>query len=317
MNVAFFGSSVFSKYALDYLIKYLSPEFKITSIVTNKDEPVGRGSKVVENIVKTYALENKLNVFEAKCASDSKDFLIKENIDLCIVASYGKILKKDLLETPKYGFLNIHGSLLPKYRGAIPIQMAIFDELKITGISIIKMDVGMDDGDILIRKDIKIENNDNFLTLGQKMADLGAKALSSVVTDFVKGNLKLLPQDNNDATYCYIKDVDKIKNILIDDFDNITANKIDSAVRSLAPNDKIPVIIEGLECLLVEVKYIAEIDLTQCKSFNNLYLLNSGGEKKFIIKCHEGFLQINKIQPKNKSVMEGVDFWNGYIRSKK
>lgn len=125
-----------------------------------------------------------------------------ENADLAVVASYGRILTKDELDTPKYGFINIHPSLLPKYRGASPIQQAILNGDKISGITIIKMDEIVDHGPIIYQQHLELSSSDNFDTLSKKMFHRAAEILPQVITDFIQGRIKPVTQNHDMATFC-------------------------------------------------------------------------------------------------------------------
>lgn len=202
-QVVFFGTSEFAIPALDALSK--SPEISVKAVVSQPDMPVGRHQKLEPTPVKLYAQNINLPVLQPEKIRKNEDFfkLLKElQPDLFVVISYGQILPKNILDLPRYGSINIHGSLLPKYRGASPIQHALLNGDDETGITFMKMNEKMDEGDMLVLKKYKIQDDDTFETLYKKLAVLGGAMTPLVINDYLEGALTPIRQDNSKATTC-------------------------------------------------------------------------------------------------------------------
>lgn len=191
LRIVFFGTPAFVLPVLETLDK----NFIVVGVVTTHDQKVGRKQILTPTPVKQWAIKNNKSVL-------IEEELSSLNPDLFIVAAFGKIIGKTMLEIPKYGAINIHPSLLPKYRGASPIQSAIFQGDKETGISIIKMDEEMDHGQLLYVKKIFLSNNDNFASLSIKMFQAAADVLPQVIDDFVREKIHPVPQNDAEATFC-------------------------------------------------------------------------------------------------------------------
>jgi len=178
------------------------PAFQVVVAVTQPDRPKGRELKRTSSPVKEIALRTELPVLQPEKARDEKFVFELKSFqpDLIVVAAFGQILPKTILDLPRYGCLNVHTSLLPKYRGAAPIQWAIANGETETGVTIMKMDVGMDTGDILAQRATPIRDEDNSQTLHDRLAQLGAELLVQTIPDYVAGKIQPCPQDNSVAT---------------------------------------------------------------------------------------------------------------------
>ncbi len=193
MKTAFFGTPRLAQIVLEKLVD--SP-YKPQLVVTAPDARVVRGQKNLQSPAKETAVKNSIDVLEPK---DFNNFDAK--FDLAILIAYGKILPGKILEIPKFGFINIHPSLLPKYRGPTPVQTAILEDEEKTGISIILLDKEVDHGPILAQQEVGIERDDNHLSLNEKLAAIGAKVLLEILPLYIDGKLKLIPQDHKKATF--------------------------------------------------------------------------------------------------------------------
>lgn len=184
-------------------LKALLGSEEVVGVVTQPDRPRGRGRKLRPSPVKEVALEADLRVFEPERIKDSAFLadLAKLAPDLIVVAAYGKILPKEILDLPRYGCWNIHASLLPKYRGAAPIQWALINGERETGITIMQMDEGLDTGPILLQKSLTIGEDETFGELYQRLAQLGAKALMEALELFKVGQLSPRPQPEDGVSY--------------------------------------------------------------------------------------------------------------------
>ena len=183
MNCIFMGTPLFGKYILERLVKIVN----IKLVLCQPDKPSGRNQKVEFGEVKKYSIENNLRILQPdKIKNNSTIIQEVKNIkpDFIFVAAYGKILNKEILDLPKFGSINVHSSLLPKYRGAAPINWSIINGDKTTGVTIMKMDEGMDTGDIILSNEINISDHDNVETLTKKLAIVGSNLIEIFINNF-------------------------------------------------------------------------------------------------------------------------------------
>lgn len=198
MKFAYFGTSEFSKAILERLISdFYRPEL----IVTQPSKPVGRKQELQDPAVVHVAKSHNIKCVQPEKLSEIESELKKLDLDLIIVASYGKIIPQSVLDIPKLGAVNVHTSLLPKYRGASPIHAAVLNGDDVTGVTIMKMDEKLDHGPIIYQKSIKLSPRETTSTLEVKLANLGADVLAKIIGDFVKGKLKVKEQDHEKATF--------------------------------------------------------------------------------------------------------------------
>lgn len=191
------------EFAVPSLKMLIDEGYEVAAVVAQPDKPKGRGKKVEVLPVKKYALENGIRVLQPEKVR-TPEFIaeIREiNPDLIVTAAYGKILPKELLDIPPLGCINVHGSLLPKYRGAAPIQWAVINGEKVTGITTMYMDVGMDTGDMLVKKEIAIPEEMTAGELYIKLSELGAEALKETMVRIRDNSLERIPQNHAEATY--------------------------------------------------------------------------------------------------------------------
>ncbi len=191
LRIVFFGTPAFVLPVLETLDKH----FAIVGVVTTPDRKIGRKQILSPSTVKQWAIKNNKPIL-------TEEELSSKNTDLFVVAAHGKIIAKEILEIPTYGAINIHPSLLPKYRGASPIQSAIFHGDKESGVSIIKMDEEIDHGPILYVKNIVLSNEDTFQSLSIKMFQVAADVIPSVIDDYVRERIHPVSQDDTKATFC-------------------------------------------------------------------------------------------------------------------
>ena len=199
-RIVFFGTPSFALPSLETLTRGSD---EVVAVVTQPDREKGRGRKVIASPVKEVALQKGLSVLQPEKV---KEVSFQEKLrglgaDLFVVAAYGQILPKTLLMLPKYGAMNIHASLLPKYRGSAPVAWAILNGEKKTGITTMLMDEGMDTGDILLQSEIPIHEDETTETLHHRLASLGAQVLSETLEKMKRGEIHPMPQDHSQATY--------------------------------------------------------------------------------------------------------------------
>ncbi len=206
MKIVFMGTPDFAASALEALIL---AGHEITLVVTQPDKPKGRSKELMPSPVKVCALKYNLPVFQPvrikkpEAIAELKEY----EADIFVVAAFGQILSQEILDMPKYGSVNIHASLLPKYRGASPIQNVIIDGEEKTGVTIMQMDAGIDTGDMLYKKEVVIEDTDNFETLHDKLAVVGAEAIVEALPLLEAG--KLVPEKQNDAESSHVTMITK------------------------------------------------------------------------------------------------------------
>lgn len=200
-----------SEFAIPSLEKLLAGSYEIVAVITQPDKPAGRKQKPLPSPVKVWALEHGLEVLQPTSLSSPlqalrgmKGEVELPSIDLAIVASYGKIIPKEILNVPKFGTLNIHPSLLPKYRGPSPIHAAILNGDAETGVTIIKLDEELDHGPIVATASCKLQAASSFKELHDKLAKLGTDLLAEILPKYIRGEIKPVPQDHAIATYTKI-----------------------------------------------------------------------------------------------------------------
>lgn len=198
IKTIFFGTHEFAKTILQGLID--SPIFEIDKVITQPDKPVGRKQILQKSPVKILAEEHNLEIDQPESLKNYE--LRTKNSELFIVAQYGLLIPESILNIPKFGTINTHTSLLPKYRGASPIQSAIFNGETKTGVTIMLMDKGMDSGPILSQQEVVIDSDDTYLMLDTKMAQIASELLLNTVPQYIDGKLKPQIQNENEVTFC-------------------------------------------------------------------------------------------------------------------
>ncbi len=229
MKIVFMGTPDFAAGALEALI---GAGYEITAVVTQPDKPKGRSKELLPPPVKQSALKHNIPVMQPKRIKTPEAVaeLKQYPADVYIVAAFGQILSQEILDFPRYGCLNIHASLLPKYRGTSPIQHVIMDGEEKTGITIMQMDSGIDTGDMLYKKEIPIADTDNYETLHDKLMVLGGEAILEALPLLEQG--KLIPEKQDDSLSCYPSMIDKSMGRV--DFTKGAA-EIDRLIRGLTP----------------------------------------------------------------------------------
>ena len=232
VNTLFLGSDWESLETLKALNE--DPRFNLVGVITPEDKPVGRKQILTASKVKQYALENGIEVFHTnKDVTKYQEALDMFNPELVVCKAFGEIVPKFFLEYPKYKCINVHFSLLPKYRGAVPIQKAILDGEKKTGISIMLMSQGLDEGAVLEIFEEDISDTDTNITLRERLVKKSAEVLGDVLERWVDGDIVPVPQDDEMATYCWQKDISK-ENAQIS-WDGMDGEYIERMVRALLP----------------------------------------------------------------------------------
>lgn len=303
-KIVFWGTPQFGAFVLEALI---NGDFCPILVVTAPDSIKGRGLNKTPSEVKKTAKKWGLEVAEPEKLRQNTAFLEKLkklNPDLFIVASYGKIIPKEYLEIPIKGSLNIHPSLLPKWRGPSPIQATILAGDKETGVTIILMDEEMDHGDIVSVSKIEIPNKPTYSELEKILIEEAKKLIIETLPMWLENKIKPVPQNHNEATYCkIIKKEDGFT-----DF-NESAEIIERKIRAFEVWPNVYFERNNKQFKILKAAII-DNGILDNKSIGEFFCLN----KKLLVKCLKGGLIIEKIQPENKKPLDGYAFWCGYQR---
>ena len=300
VKTAFFGTSEFAVPALKYLIQN---GYDIIAVVTQPEKPVGRTMTIMPSPIKKSAIENNILVFEPHNLKNDDNFFksFKHlNPDLCIVAAYGKIIPYQYLEVSKFGFINIHPSLLPKYRGPSPIQAAIMNGDVETGVSIMLLDQQMDHGPVLANMKYKIPHSKFFPEINNEMWEIGAKLLIETIPEWIAGNIKLIPQDENSAIYCKLL----TRNESRIDW-NKTAKEIYNQIRALNPEPGVWTTWRG-KTLNIKT---AELSTSQVDKEPGILFTTNNSVAVATKKC---YLILKQIQLEGGKEMDAKSFINGH-----
>ena len=307
-------------FALESLKALYEAKYDIIGVVTNIDKPKGRGMKMVASPVKEYAIEKNLQVYQPVKARNNPEFLEevkKLNPDLICVVAYGKILPQELLDIPQYGCVNVHGSLLPEYRGAAPIQWAVLNGDKKTGVTTMFMNAGMDTGDMILKEEVEIGKDETTGELWDRLKTIGANLLIKTVKEIENGTATRTKQPEEGTMAPMLsKEMAKI------DWKNKTANDIKNLVRGLNPIMGAYTFLDGKKIKFWKVQTLTENELLE--KFQELeeykYHLNkmqagtvlfSDDKKGLFIKANGGILQVLEIQGENSKRMAVGDFLRG------
>ena len=227
MKIVYMGTPDFAVLPLEALY---SDGHEIALVVTQPDKPKGRGHKMQPPPVKEFALSHNIPVYQPESAKtdEAYEYLKSFDADIFIVAAYGQILTQRVLDIPKHGCINIHASLLPKYRGAAPIQWCIINGEKVTGVTTMQMNAGLDTGDMLVKEEVEILPTDTGETLHDKLAALGVNTIRETIKQIEVGALSPVPQD--DSLSCYAPMINKATGYI--DFSK-SATEINNLVRAL------------------------------------------------------------------------------------
>ena len=308
MKVVFMGTPDFAKESLEAIY---NAGHEILGVVTNPDKPKGRGMKMVASPVKEFATEKNLKIYQPLKVKNNEEF-IKEikalDPDVICVVAYGKILPKEILDIPKLGCINVHGSLLPKYRGAAPIQWAVLNGDKITGITTMYMDVGMDTGDMILKEEVEIGEDETTGELWDRLSEIGGKLLVDTLKRVEAGTA---PREKQGEAFTLApmlnKEMAKI------DWENKTAEEIKNLVRGLNPIMGAYTFLNGkkIKFWRVAIATIDEIMADGMEILKNGTVMVSDPRDGLFIKTKEGILKVLEIQGENAKKMPVGDFLRG------
>lgn len=300
MRVIFMGTPDFAVPSLEALLT----KHEVVLVVTQPDKPKGRGKKMVPTPVKACALEHGIPVLQPEKVKEPEfvEQLRSYEPDLIAVTAFGQILSEPILEMPKYGCINVHGSLLPKYRGAAPMQWSIIDGEKVTGITTMYMAKGLDSGDMLLKAEVEITDEDTFATIHDKMAVTGANLLLDTLDQLEAGTLERIPQDHDAATYAPMitketGHIDWSKN----------RQDIINLIRGLNPVPAAYTIYEE-EVLKIFGAVISDVQADDAANGEIVAVVKKG----FVIKCGDGCLLITEVQARGGKRMMTDAYLRGH-----
>ena len=294
MRILFFGTPYFA----EVVLKKLMSKHEVVGVVCQTDKRAGRGKKLVSPNIKMLAEKENIPVYQFERLKDNLETFKNIQCDLFVTASYGKILPKELLDMKLC--INVHPSLLPKYRGATPIQSARLNGDKMTGVTIMKTEVGMDDGDIILQKEVEISEEDDYLSLMPRLAEIGGDLLLKAVEQIENGTVKFTKQKEEGATF--VKLIQKEDALLnFHEKASTLVNKVRAYVESpvayfFVGGERIKV-YKAKVSALNEKAEIGEIITTK---------------KEFFVKAKDVFFEILSCQAQGGKVLNVRDFLNGY-----
>lgn len=305
MKIVFMGTPDFAKESLEAVY---NAGHEILGVVTNIDKPKGRGMKLVASPVKEYAISKNLKIYQPEKVRNNTEFIeeIKSlQPDVICVVAYGKILPKEILEIPKLGCINVHGSLLPKYRGAAPIQWAVINGEKVTGITTMYMDVGMDTGDMILKEEVEIGKDETTGELWDRLAEIGAKLLVETLEQIRKGIAPRIPQGTDFSMAPMLdKEMSKI------DWNNKSAQEIKNLVRGLNPIMGTFSFLDGKKIKFWKVEVVQDANLNR-SNLENGTVIKADSKDGLYIKAKDGIIKVLEIQGENAKKMNIQDFLRG------
>ena len=306
MKIFFMGTSEFAVEVFKVLLKSQFQD-QIKGIVTQPDRACGRGRRIMPPPLKRFVLsENKeIPVFQPEKVNQREfvEFLKQESPDLIVVAAYGQILKREVLEIPKWGCINVHASLLPRYRGADPIRWMLLRGEKEAGVSIMLMDEGMDTGPILGQKALPIEVEDNYGSLTKKLGQIGGQELLRVIPVWVSGGIKPTPQSEEEASYA-----PKIKKEMLRISWAKPALEIINQVRAFAPTPGAFCYFRGRKVKVLKIRL--EEDTTQ--SIQKPGTIVDIRKEGIVVSALDKNLLVERLHPESKKPLYSWEFCCGY-----
>lgn len=303
-NVVFMGTPEFAVPVLEMLIE----KTNVIMVVTQPDKIVGRKKEIKFSPVKEVAIKHNIEVFQPSKIRLDYEPLKDLDIDLIVTCAFGQILPKEVLDLPKYGSINVHASILPKYRGSAPIEYAIMNGDKKTGVTIMYMDEGMDTGDIIKISKLPIEDNDTGGSIHDKLSILGKDTLECTLKDIFNGNITKIKQGDEFSIAPKITREDEHI-----DFNNNGINIINK-IRAFNPSPLANIIIDNKEIKVLDAKFVK-------KDVNKVSEIVEIDKDKLGISCKDGIIYLSTVKPMGKNIMDIKSFLNGidkksYLRKK-
>ena len=302
MKILFMGTPDFARESLDAIC---NAGHEIIGVVTNPDRPKGRGMKMVASPVKEYAISQNLEIYQPEKVRNNIEFIDKikslEPDVICVVA-YGKILPKEILDIPRLGCINVHGSLLPQYRGAAPIQWAIINGDKKTGITTMYMDIGMDTGDMILKEEVEIGSDETTGELWNRLSKIGGQLLVKTLEQIENGTAPRIPQSGDFSMAPMLdKEMSKI------DWNNKSALEIKNLVRGLDPIMGTYSYLDGKKIKIWKVDVLADEKL----NVEDGTVIKADNKDGLYIKAKDGLIKVLELQGENAKRMSVQDFLRG------
>lgn len=301
MKIVFMGTPQIAVPSLEHLIG--AEDIDVLAIVTQPDRPAGRGHKLVAPPVKVCALDKNITVFQTESIRKDADLLqtLRDFApDYFITVAFGQILSQEVLDIPKYGTINLHASLLPEYRGANPLQRAIVDGKKVSGVTTMLTVLGLDAGDMLLTHEIEITDEMNMLDLALQVSACGGELLEKTIFGYADGSIERRPQDESKVTFAHkFKKEDGFLSF------DIEARELHNKIRGLMPSPSVSVGFGDDRIKLLKSKVLDENSVGKVGQI--LKISKDGIE----IQTKRGIILIEKLQPPSKKAMSAFDWANG------
>ena len=301
MRVIFMGTPDFAVPVLEGLIE----NYEVILVVSQPDKRVGRKQELKNTPIKEVALKNNIPVFQPVKIREEYQDIIDLNPDIIVTCAYGQIIPKVILDCPKLGCINVHASLLPKLRGGAPIHKAIIDGYKTTGITIMYMDVKMDDGDIISQREIEITDDDNLESLHDKLSIMGKELLLDTLPSIIAGTNERIKQNEDEVTFAY--NIKREEEHI--DF-NKSSREVFNLIRGLSP-------VPGANAILFDNEMKIYESIISDKNYSG-----TPGEivditkQGIIVKTNDGSIIITKLKPFGKKMMDSNSYVNGIGKDK-
>lgn len=300
-RIIFMGTPEF---AVPVLTALINSKYDIAAVVTQPDRPRGRGRKTAPSPVKRVAAENSIPVLQPQRVSgdDFRGRIRKKDPDLIIVVAFGQILSGDLLAIPEYGVINIHASLLPKYRGAAPIQRAVLNNESLTGLTVMRMDEGLDTGPILYQEEVPVLPDETAGQLHDRMASIAGDLIIRFMVKYTQNEILEMPQDHSRATYA--PKITKEMSLIRWEWD---VSRISGLIRALDPRPGARTTLDRKELKLFKSRIIDE---TRSSGVPGRVLVDGGGRLR--VEAGRGVIEIGEVQHPGKKRLPAGDFLRGF-----
>lgn len=301
MKIVFMGTPDFAECVLEALYE---AGHEITAVYTQPDKPKGRSGALIAPPVKEYAISKNIPVYQPEKIKTPEEVAILKTIeaDVYVVAAFGQFLSEEILNIPKYGCINVHGSLLPELRGAAPIQRSIMMGLSETGVTVMKMAKGMDSGDMISKVIVPITDEDDETTMYDKLAKAGAKLIVDTLPSIQNGTATYTPQDHDAASFAPMLK----KEEGLADF-NLSSRELDCRVRGMSVWPNVYTYLNGKLLKIYKAKAVANMPETDELLAGQLYVT----KKNLYVKTGDGLLELLEVQPEGKKRMPAMDFARG------
>ena len=303
MKIVFMGTPEFAVPTLEALIE----KHNVAAVVTQPDKPKGRGKKMIFSAVKEKAVENNIKIYQPTKVRDGEfvEILKEYEPDVIVVVAFGQILSEDILNIPKYGCINVHGSILPKYRGAAPIQWSIINGEEFGGVTTMYMAKGLDSGDMILKAEEKIKDDDTYGTLYDRLSYIGADLLIKTLDLIERGEVVRVPQNDDDATLAPMitRDMEHI------DWENTSENVV-NLIKGLNPQ---PVSYTMYNDEKLKI-WFAEVEKTEYSG--EIGEIVDVRKKDFVVKTKKGAVAVKEVQAQGGKKMTADAYMRGHTIEK-